>query len=100
MAFDPYMFSVGPDDPLLSREGIRNNDPGNMRGQYFGATGNDGRFAVYPDAGTGIGAIAHQLSRYYTGATTGTPLTTTRQIISTWAPSNENNTNAYVSDVA
>jgi hypothetical protein len=93
-------FMVGADDPLLTRVGIRNNNPGNLRGQYFGATGNDGRFAIYPDAESGIGAVAKQLSRYYTGATTGKPLQTVSDIIGTWAPTNENNTNAYATDVA
>lgn len=100
MAFDPYLFSVGSDDPLLQREGIRNNNPGNMKGEYFGATGNDGRFAEYPDAETGIAAMAKQLSRYYTGATTGKPLRNVQDIISTWAPGNENNTSAYIKDVS
>lgn len=36
-----------------------------------------------------------QLKRYYSGATTGTPLRTPRQIIATWAPAFENNLSDY-----
>lgn len=39
----------------------------------------------------GIAAISHQLDRYASGATTGKPLTTLRQIVSTWAPASDNN---------
>src|SRR6185312_12362842 len=41
---------------------------------------------------SGIAAISHQLDRYASGATTGKPLTTIRQIVSTWAPPSENDT--------
>src|SRR6185437_14725762 len=42
-----------------------------------------------PEAG--IAAISHQLDRYASGATTGHPLTTVRQIVSNWAPPSDNN---------
>src|SRR6185312_12872289 len=42
-----------------------------------------------PEAG--IAAISHQLDRYASGATTGAPLTSIRQIVSTWAPPTDHN---------
>lgn len=78
----------------------RNNNPGNLVGQNFGATGTDGRFARYATPAAGWAAMEQQLKRYASGATTGTPLRSVRQILSTWAPSGENDTGAYVSAVA
>jgi len=42
-----------------------------------------------PEAG--VQAISNQLDRYASGATTGTPLTTIRGIVSTWAPASDGN---------
>lgn len=80
--------------------GLRNNNPGNIEGRYFGATGNDGRFAQYASPEAGISAIDQQLNRYYNGQTTGKPLQTIKAMINTWAPPGENNTGAYVQNVA
>lgn len=65
--------------------GDRNNNPGNIEyGQFavaHGATGSDGRFAIFPDWNTGANAMAALLRQRYQGMTlsgiqqrwTGTP---------------------------
>ncbi|MHA3512586.1 hypothetical protein ACX1G9_15005 [Yersinia enterocolitica] len=44
--------------------------------------------------------MARQLMRYFTGKTTGKPLQTLTDIISTWAPGSENNTGAYIAQLS
>lgn len=84
----------------LSR-GIRNNNPGNIEfRRQQGATGSDGRYAIFETPYTGIKALSGQLMRYYSGQTTGRPLRTVNDIISTWAPASENNTAAYIAQVS
>lgn len=80
--------------------GIRNNNPGNLRYvasiQWVGQIGDDGNgYAVFDTAEHGIRALGHQLMTYMSRG-----LTTVQTIISTWAPTNENDTAAYISDVA
>ena len=75
----------------------RNNNPGNMEYGDFakrhGATGTDGRFAIFPDAGTGRAALDALLaSPAYAGLSTD-------QIIQKYAPSTENDTGAYIAAV-
>lgn len=70
-------------------KGERNNNPGNIRDLKIGD------FAVYKDPLTGLGAMAYQLGRY-----NNVGLNTISKIISTWAPSNENNTEAYIKHVS
>lgn len=84
---------------LLTR-GLRNNNPGNIRisgaawrGKIVPNT--DGSFEQFDTPENGIRAMTRILQNYY-----GRGLVTVRQIISTWAPANENNTAAYVSSVA
>lgn len=83
--------------------GIRNNNPGNIdfRGQA-GATLEKpgGRFARFETAYDGLKALSRQLMRYFKGKTTGKPLKTLNDIISTWAPGNENNTAAYIAQMS
>lgn len=83
--------------------GIRNNNPGNIdfRGQV-GATLEKpgGRFARFETAYDGLKALSRQLMRYFEGKTTGKPLQTLNDIISTWAPGNENNTGAYIAQLS
>ncbi|EPA7322270.1 lytic transglycosylase catalytic [Escherichia coli O45:H30] len=83
--------------------GIRNNNPGNIdfRGQA-GATLEKpgGRFARFETAYDGLKALSRQLMRYFEGKTTGKPLKTLNDIISTWAPGNENNTAAYIAQMS
>jgi hypothetical protein len=79
--------------------GIRNNNPGNIVygkfAQSMGATGSDGRFAVFQSMEDGIKAAVKLLEGYVAKGTD-----TVRKIISKWAPANENNTAAYVDAVA
>lgn len=77
----------------------RNNNPGNLRGQYFGATGSAGGFATYASPQAGWDAMEQQLTRYYEGKTTGRPLQTVHDIISTWAPASDNNNVGSYSNV-
>ena len=79
--------------------GIRNNNPGNLeyRGQA-GATLEDHanpRFARFQTAEQGLAALAAQLRRYGQRG-----IDTVRSIISTYAPSIENDTPGYTNTVA
>lgn len=76
--------------------GIRNNNPGNLRyvGQV-GASYGEGGFAHWETMGEGIQALDDQIKRYERRG-----LNTIRKIISTYAPKNENNTEAYIKAVA
>ncbi|WP_145490092.1 lytic transglycosylase catalytic [Yersinia rohdei] len=90
-------------DPLSAPRGIRNNNPGNIN--YVGQDGASlerpgGRFAKFETAYDGLKAMARQLMRYFTGKTTGKPLQTLTDIISTWAPGSENNTGAYIAQLS
>lgn len=82
-----------------SPRGIRNNNPGNIVygkfAQSMGATGSDGRFAVFQSMEDGIKAAIKLLEGYVAKGTD-----TVRKIISKWAPTNENNTSAYIDAVA
>lgn len=79
--------------------GIRNNNPGNLRylarNAFNGQVANDGGYGVYDTAANGVRALGHQLAKY---ARSG--LNTVRDLIATWAPPSENNTDAYIADVA
>jgi hypothetical protein len=55
-----------------------------------------GGFQAYPTPLDGIAAISTQLDRYASGATTGKPVNTLRGIVSTWAPSSQNPTDALI----
>jgi hypothetical protein len=85
--------------------GYRNKNPGNIdwsaankwQGQIGKeATGNPPRFAVFQTHEHGIRALAVLLTTYQDRHN----CRTIRQFIQRWAPSNENNTDAYVSQVA
>lgn len=72
----------------------RNNNPGNIRSVATGG------FRAFGSALEGWQAMKNQLMRYFTGKTTGRQLRTLTDIISTWAPPNENNTGKYIADVS
>ncbi|VGF66661.1 bacteriophage protein [Klebsiella pneumoniae] len=73
----------------------RNNNPGNIR-----PVGGGG-FRAFGSALEGWEAMKNQLMRYFTGKTTGRPLQTIMDIVSTWAPAADNNDPAkYARDVA
>lgn len=75
----------------------RNNNPGDIEYGRFaeghGATGSDGRFAIFPTAEAGFGAMRVLFEApSYRGLTVA-------QAIAKWAPSNENDTARYVANV-
>ncbi|WP_336792485.1 lytic transglycosylase catalytic [Pantoea anthophila] len=80
------------------KRGERNNNPGNLN--YAGQAGamlerSGGRFAKFQTAYDGLRAMARQLMLY---AKRG--INSVEGIISTWAPSSENNTGAYVNAIS
>lgn len=77
--------------------GIRNNNPGNLR------TGPGGTFGEYATPQEGLDALGRQLSLYFSGKSAAAghrKLQTLQDIISTYAPSSENDTGAYIADLA
>lgn len=84
------------------QRGIRNNNPGNLRPgvDWQGKSGIDsgigGDYLIFSDPKWGIRALYKTLLTYRTKY----GLTTVRGIISRWAPPSENNTDAYIADVA
>ncbi|WP_233977274.1 lytic transglycosylase [Pectobacterium versatile] len=84
--------------PSSLKRGERNNNPGNLNfaGQAGATLERDGgRFAKFDTAFDGLRAMGRQLSLY---AQRG--INTVEGIISTWAPSSENDTGAYVNAMA
>lgn len=87
--------------------GIRNNNPGNLRHypniEWRGLTGEDsGGFCTFESMEYGVRAAALDLiagfkQAYRTGGREGED--TVLEIIHEWAPTNENDTNAYVTAV-
>jgi hypothetical protein len=83
--------------------GERNKNPGNLdripgqhwQGMSLDQSG-DPRFVVFDTPLWGIRALARTLLTYYRKHDRDTP----RKIINRWAPPNENDTNAYVNNVA
>lgn len=80
--------------------GIRNNNPGNIRWdgqtQWRGMVAADpAGFVIFDTPENGIRAMARILNTY-----AGRGVITLQQIISTWAPTSENNTAAYVDHLA
>ena len=80
------------------KRGERNNNPGNLN--YVGQAGASlekpgGRFAKFETAYDGLKAMARQLMLY---AQRG--INSVEGIISTWAPSSENNTGAYINAIS
>jgi hypothetical protein len=61
----------------------------------MGATGSDGRFATFATMADGVCALARLLIVYY-DKPLDNRIDTVREIINRWAPSNENDTDAYV----
>ena len=97
-----YTVIKNADGSVVKRTGSRNwrnNNPGNIEYGNFakshGAIGTDGRFAVFPDYQTGRQAKASLIfdsSSYRNKTIAG--------VISRYAPSFENDTNAYTNAVA
>lgn len=74
----------------------RFNNPANLRyaAGYETANTKSGKFAVFPSLDEGVLAAAKQLQIYGTKG-----INNIHDIISKWAPSNENNTKAYIEHV-
>lgn len=74
----------------------RFNNPANLRYAegYETASTRSGKFAVFPSLDEGVLAAAKQLQIYGTKG-----INNIHDIISKWAPSNENNTKAYIGHV-
>lgn len=84
---------------LTSTNGYAINNPGNIRfiaaNPWNGQIGNHKGYGEYDTPENGTRALGRQLLAY---AARG--LTTVTAIIGTWAPPGENNTTAYIRDVA
>lgn len=95
----PDNASRHPTQSSRAPRGIQNNNPGNIKAGAFanahGAIGTDGDFATFKSMQDGIRAATALLHSY---AARG--YDTIRTIISRWAPSSENDTAAYIADVA
>lgn len=75
----------------------RNNNPGDIEYGRFaiahGATGTDGRFAIFPSLAIGYAAMKSLfLSPAYAGLTVA-------EALNKWAPPIENQTNRYITNV-
>jgi hypothetical protein len=86
---------------MLEPRGIRNNNPGNIRLSSTSWQGeapvqSDGTFVQFISPEYGIRAISKILDTY----SISYGLNTVNDIISRWAPPSENNTQAYIQDVA
>lgn len=94
-----FLESIGVTE-MKSTRGERNNNPGNIRisaAPWQGKiAGNDAAFETFADSQAGIRAMAKLLRTYQTKYN----LQNVRQIINRWAPSSENNTEAYIKSVA
>ena len=85
-----------PDQKHLPR-GIRNANPGNIRGVhgFIGELGvDDEGYSIFDTANNGIRACAKDLLTKYNRG-----LVTVRSILSVYAPKNENDTEAYIAAV-
>jgi hypothetical protein len=93
------------DEPASADEGttVSNgfgiNNPLNIRylasNAFRGQIGNHGGYGQYDTLNNGVRAAGLELTSYINRG-----LTTVTQIVSTWAPSSENDTASYISDVS
>ncbi|MGP3594307.1 hypothetical protein [Vagococcus sp. WN89Y] len=81
-------------EPLNITKGIRNNNPGNLRNAP-NTVGYSGGFPTFASSSDGLSALARQLTLYG-----GRGKNTLNEIISTYAPPQENNTQAYIDHVS
>lgn len=91
------MLAVNKNEPL----GIRNNNAGNIRAsgnwqEWQGAIGENQGFIVFDTVENGLRAMARVLRTYRDLY----QLNTVQQIISRWAPPNENDTSSYIKSVS
>lgn len=82
---------------MSTTRGLRNNNPGNIEynkytAKYNGCIGSDGRFCIFATMQDGLRAIGRLLLIYHHNYN----ISTVRQLVNRWAPSVENNVNAYI----
>lgn len=96
-ATSPGAGSPGAAEGVAGSVGARNNNPGNLRfAHQKGAVGADAKgFAIFRTWQEGVDAARSQIAL---DASRG--LTSVSSIIRSWAPPNENNTEAYIADVS
>lgn len=95
-------------NPKGVTRGERNNNPGNLNfARQAGARreNGSGRFAAFSSEIDGLKALYNQLKLHFTGRSikskqAGHALQTISQIITAWAPENENDTAAYIQRVS
>lgn len=84
---------------VMLPRGIRNNNPLNIEynqaNNWRGQVGTDGRFAIFEDDKWGFRAAARILRSYQKRG-----INTIHSIVHTFAPSHENNSNQYASNVS
>jgi len=86
---------------MTTARGLRNFNPGNIRGYphaapWVGQTGLDAwGMCIFDTMANGVRALARLLITYQRSH----GLSTVRGIVSRWAPPNENDTDAYIADV-
>ncbi|EHB2286887.1 hypothetical protein JXG18_004216 [Salmonella enterica subsp. enterica serovar Panama] len=91
---------------MKTPRGIRNNNPGNLdKGSPWQGLTNkpsEPRFCTFKDPVWGIRALAVTLITYHDKrrAKDGSSIDTIREVIERWAPPHENNTTAYINEVA
>lgn len=80
-----------------SPKGIRNNNPGNIRkgDNWKGSIGDDGAFVRFSSMEYGLRALMLLVTTHI-----GRGKDTTEELIAVWAPPTENNTKAYIANVA
>lgn len=93
------IFSGGGYMAYKATRGIRNKNPGNIRfnkyNDWIGQVGQDDEgFIIFSDVAYGIRAMARLITNYQSNGHR-----TVAQIITRWAPPNENNTQAYINSV-
>ena len=86
--------SVQTSAQLGDARGVRNNNPGNLR-SWGNMPRDSGGYAVFPTKESGLSATIQNLQAQQKLH----GLNTIRGIISRWAPSNENDTQAYIADM-
>ncbi|WP_233869699.1 hypothetical protein [Paraburkholderia adhaesiva] len=97
----PYAAAPGSSAGGAQRvsRGIRNNNPGNIEYGAFarrmGATGSDGRFAIFASMQQGTAAMMALIKGYRSRG-----INTIAGIVSRYAPATENRTAAYVASIA
>lgn len=90
----------------MADRGTRNNNPGNIRhggGDWYGMRDKqtDADFVQFNEPKWGLRALARNLQTYSRRkAGDGSPVDTLAEVITRWAPPNENDTSSYIMGIA